>query len=555
MIVRGRVVDDLGNPVRSFKVEWRRPGENPIERPYQTGRTAETERQFESADGSFELQGLEPGEWVLTARGACDSRSVPKPVQVPTAGAGLTLTLPREAAIKGVVANMDGAAVAGASIYVVYGDQDTPGQVCGPSPRARSDGTGRFRVEGVQPGMFRVAATHSEHCDSELIQVTVAPGALADVKLRLTRGGRISGSVDPSQGQVSARQIELFSFNGTIGWRSTKSDQTGKFEIDNVIPQDYVIELRAEGYPTVAPENEWQGVRKRIKVRKGKTTRVVLGEDRGSIKIVGTVMCLEKPLEGVEVSASPKDAGEDRGQTVTTGADGRFELIVNGPGPYEFQVRAGCSQVNLDRTVEKREGMEVTLEVPAGAVSGLVLSAEGKPVAHAPLTLTQIPIKATADRDAFWKLYHRGKTANDGSFEFRLLEPGLYTLRTPDGFQSDSPPPRTPHGRVVLKAVPVGRTPAKPLEIRLPAEGRISGRVVNSDGQGVRDAYLVVLDSAGIPQSGEWETHTDVTGSFEVFSLAPGTYTVAVQTEAGRVRSQPVEVKADKTSEVKIEAR
>jgi len=534
----------------------RRPGEDPRERPYHVNRPEDSERSFESDTGSFDLQDLSKGEWVLTARGAGDSRSIPKAVQVPQAGNEPTLVLPREGTITGAVLGLTDEKIPGASIYVVYGHQDTPHQDLGPKPRSRSDAKGEFRVHGVQPGTLHVVASHPEHCDSELTEVAVAPGGIANIQLRLSQGGRITGNVDPSQGQVSVRQIDLFSFNLTVGWRSTKSDKAGKFTIDNVIPQAYVIELRPEGYPEVHAGKEGQGVRKRITVRNGETTNVVLGEDRGAINVTGIVMCQGKPVAGIEVSAEPKEGGEDRQRSVTTGPDGRFELVVNGAGEYVFRVRAGWSYAHLDRMVENRNGKtEVNLEVPGGAISGVVFSANGKPVAHAPVTLTQISKKEAVDREAFWKFYHRGKTGDDGTFEFKMLEPGLYTLRTPDGFQSDSPPPRTLHGRVVMKFLRVGRSPAKPLEIRLPSEGRISGRVVDAAGNPVRDAFVVALDSGKVPQSGDWETSTDVTGSFNVFSLAPGTYTVDVRAATGQGRSQPVKVDADKTSEVVIELR
>ena len=106
-------------------------------------------------------------------------------------------------------------------------------------------------------------------------------------------------------------------------------------------------------------------------------------------------------------------------------------------------------------------------------------------------------VRSGYTRETFYRNgYRRTYTESDGSFRFELLAPGTYTLRAPDGFQADSPPPRVPHGRVVLSDVVVEAGEVAGIELRLPPEGRISGLVVDARGNPVTDAWVGVLASA-----------------------------------------------------------
>src|SRR5207247_8701021 len=103
------------------------------------------------------------------------------------------------------------------------------------------------------------------------------------------------------------------------------------------------------------------------------------------------------------------------------------------------------SFVLFERTVPDQDVVEVAFEVPSGALSGRVLGANGRLLRRVPITVVR---DGYTDMGSFYgDCYRRMYTKDDGSFAFRLLAPGSYTLRTPDGFQSDKPPPRVPRGR------------------------------------------------------------------------------------------------------------
>jgi hypothetical protein len=126
-------------------------------------------------------------------------------------------------------------------------------------------------------GTSYLVATHPSFCQNDAVEVRITRRGLTNIRIQLAEGGRIRGTVPPSQGKVSGRQIGLYSHRGGIGWQSTESDSQGKFSFDKVIAQDYIIELKPEGYPDSQGDIEGKSIRKPITVRKGQTTDVVFG--------------------------------------------------------------------------------------------------------------------------------------------------------------------------------------------------------------------------------------------------------------------------------------
>lgn len=180
-----------------------------------------------------------------------------------------------------------------------------------------------------------------------------------------------------------------------------------------------------------------------------------------------------------------------------------------------------------------------------------VVDANGKPLARVGITAVR---SGATDTGSFYRDHHaRTRTDEDGMFEFRLLAPGSYTLRAPDGFQRDSPPPRVPHGRGVLADLELASFEIAGLELRLPPEGRISGMVVDARGHPVTDAWVCAPDESGLSLSGPWEAQTDASGYFELVSVSPGTRSVRVRAGERDVTSSSFSVEAGRTASCRIE--
>lgn len=575
----GRVVNDLGLPVETARVEARLIGPDrgalsdvfdglpelevhvADEGLVMIGEDGEEHVLSEFtptcsapvADGAFQFEDLESGEWEFVAFGGGNRRSPPVIVEVPTNTGVTTLVLPRATTVLGRVESYFGTPLVGASLYVWYSGEDAPSfSFRAPEPRATTDERGRFLLDELMPGKFHVKADHSDYAQGEWTEVTVAPGERMDgLRLVLGSGGRIQGSVDPSLGKVAGRMINIFSFRDTEGWLDTETGEDGNFVFGNVIPQDYIIELRPEGYPFNISD-ESRGIRMQITVEEGETTEVVFREER-PITIYGTVSSNAVLLEGARVYASPQGSVPDRQDECTTLANGAFKLVVAGPGRFWLTVNVNQGSYHFfDVTVPDTDATEFLLEVSAGRIAGTVVSPTGRPLSRVPVTL-QRELGEDADAKARQGARSRMYTDDDGRFDFRFLEPGSYTIRSPDGFWRDSPPPVTPYGRVLVSDLLIDEGGSlEDVELRLTEEGRISGTVVDERGNPVQGAWVRVQDSQSRSLSSDWEVQVDASGHFQVGSLAAGVYTVVAATREDRGESTGLRVEAGKTASTTV---
>ncbi len=564
LVIRGRVVDDRGEPVSRFLIETVRPSDRS---PRDSRRTNAQRRLAATAfngDGSFALKSLADGEWEVAVLGAGDTHSPPQLVTLPWSGGDLELVLPRAGRITGVVVDDSAAPVPQAAIYAIYPGENPHtgmGRHDGAEPRALAEANGRFELEKLQPGTVLLAITDEAHADSEWTSVVVEPAGATDVVLRVTVGARVVGSIDPSLGEVFGREVELFSFNGSLGWRTTYSDPAGRFTIENVIPQPYVIELRPPGYSegTVAPGAE--SIRRRIDVREKQTVAVVFEKSRTSIPVSGRVTIGGVPTPFIEVRSFPLESQDDLNRTAITDQDGRYALVLNAAGKWRFTCsKSWGSDASEERTVPEPTSPEPVplafdFDLPGGAISGTLRSSDGLPLGFIQITLVRDPTDGEDAEATFWSRYSRTHVLKDGSFEFALLRPGTYVLRAPDGGWRDSPPPLAPFGGVVVSGLRVAGAPLDPLLLQLKPAGRVVGRVVDGTGKPVDCARIQVFDANGVAVRADWASASDAAGSFEIPSLAPGTYTVAARDGSRTARSAPIMIEVGKTGSVRIELR
>jgi hypothetical protein len=567
-VLDGRAVDERGEPVESFFVEVRQIGSEESSR---LGEPTIPPRRIIGKDGVFSAAGLPEGDWGFVARGSHGARSAELIAHVPWDEEPLVLVIVPAINLRGIVLGAGDAPVRSASVYLTYAGEElpTPGTWSDHSkPAATTDANGRFQIERVHPGQATLLATHPEHCDSDYTRVALRPGG-AEIVLHLRAGARVVGSIDPSMGALAEREIHLYSFRGSIGWRETKSDELGRFAFEHVIPQDYVIELKTDapprrlgGDPADAERDDGaatvanRGVRKRISAQEATTTEVVLGAPARTIVMNGRVACRGEPVSGITVDATPLGGSEDRGEDATSAADGTFRLELQGPGRYWVTARQDRFDYYVEQEVPDVPSLDVEIDLPGGRITGTLVDLEGRRLQKKIRLTVQAEGRATPDDPFFFGNGCQRIVSNeDGTFEFAFLPAGRYTVRAPDGHQFELPPRFEGYGRVLERGIQVGQSAVAGLTLRVPPESRIVGTIRDEFGSAVGGAALYLEDDEGRIASTYWETESDSRGSFEVRHVGPGRWRVVARWSGRRADSPLIDVELGQILKTSIRFR
>jgi hypothetical protein len=189
--------------------------------------------------------------------------------------------------------------------------------------------------------------------------------------------------------------------------------------------------------------------------------------------------------------------------------DGSYHLRLRS-GPWSYAVRVShaghatdIADIRLDKsgpTVARNFRLE-----PENVIRGRVVTKKGEPIAGATIHAVRNPDDPIADSEV--------SSGEDGSFALGGLEARRYFLRASKfGWLSDT-----------LKWAVTA--PAARIGFRLAPTGVITGRVVDSDGDGQSNATVVALLSAGLANPGSpiiWTVETS--GRFAQDRIQPGTY-------------------------------
>lgn len=165
----GVVVDERGGPVRDQRVVASRTDGDAEPRSTQT-----------DAQGRFEIAGLEAGTWVLRTESPDGryARGLLAGVELDERREGLRIELARPGSVEGVVVDAKNEPLPGAPISVTTLDGvDVDG-----SGGVTSDAAGRFRCEGLAPGIWVVRARAGERASGPAT-VQVFAGRASDVRL------------------------------------------------------------------------------------------------------------------------------------------------------------------------------------------------------------------------------------------------------------------------------------------------------------------------------------------------------------------------------------
>ena len=516
----GRVQFEGGAVPPAFRVQAFPEAKEKQERPgfrMVISNRPDEDQIFTDPSGRFRLDGVDAGMVTITAKAdgkAPGRKSGLTVVSDQVADAG-TLILQDGRALRGrVVAAKDDAPIPGATVsvappqgFMMSSSRDAAGV-------AISGLDGRFEIAGLEPRTYAVDATQPDYSPTSGRVELAADADTDDFVVKLSRGGIITGVVrDAQKATLPNVQVLLTKMGMGGGPQTASTGPDGRYSFEKVAPGEYmVIRAPAGGGPLML-----FGGMKQVVVREGETTVHDLDES-SKINLTGRVLKGGQPVANAmlffslsDPSASQKDLRQSR-----TDAEGRYQVGLDAAGTYAVIVAGGgamimARQAGTPIQVPDQPNPVVDVSVKAAGISGRVMSAEGKPVAGA---VVSVRAAGAGGDGGHGPRGSQDQSEPDGTFLIDGLDPGTYPLTaSASGYRNAELPPITIASESDVPAV----------EVRLDAGRTVRGRVVDANGNGIAGATVMAVASGSTSFGmGAVGASSDVNGTFLVTAPADG---------------------------------
>ena len=531
-VVTGLVVDERSRPVEAFRVSTAAGDER-------TMRNLPRFEEMTVEDGRFALSDVAAGVYTVTVSATDYAPTAVSGVKVEagvSADVG-TVKLRAGAIVRGSVVDDDGAGVPGARVSASGPGRDW---VAGDGPLGTTgttqttDMSGAFELRGVPAGLTVLSASHPEHAAAEPVTVDVDPAKqAADVRLVLSQGGRVAGSVRRRDGSpIAGAMVKVHparrgprSIMAWDGELLTGAD--GSFAVDHVPAGRAQVTVMGPSRP-----GRFEGAQSRgVEVRNGETTTVDIVNRE--ILLSGRVTRSGAGAAGLRIEArgprfepmpdmrggmpAPASGAPQRMHAVTR-ADGGFEMLLDEAGPVWLSVSTADGRLRFpsrEIDVPDADAHAVELNFSGVPVTGIVVDKD----TDAPLPYASVAAAPQPPRPGGGS---SGTSGPDGRFQLET-EPGDYRIvgRAREGG----------YGKGELE-VRVGESGVADLRIALPKGLEISGRLTDPAGRAV--GGVSVYASSGRPDRPSYGYGPSlVDGTFRMDSLDEGTYHLVAETDAG----------------------
>lgn len=454
----------------------------------------------------------------------------------------IELLLVAGAPVSGVVQAPDGRPVAGA--HVGYEGVSAIVPIDMRRDGVSSDADGRFQLDALPAGTFRVLANHSPHAPgaSELLTLD-GTTARTGVVVKLGDGVSVKGVVVTGEGApVVGAEVRLVNVSAGgsagAGARQTQSDTNGQFILQGVARGRLALSARHErGASDVVEVATGGGAAVEVKLVIGRTATI-----SGRVVDSGG-----EPVEAALIALNPDRASATKmssSEWLLAGAreevsDGSGHFVIGGLAPGRYELRAsragagagGPGRERLsDPTFAEAGARGVILVVPAAArLIGRVMRKGGSPPSFSVALGARTPIPF-ANGDGAFSLDDLPPVQMDvtirglGFMPKTIPAVKLSAGETTDLGTIDVEPGRTISGRVVA-----GGTPVAGATVR-------AGRMLFGDGSSQKGALF-----AGLGGENTRESETDDRGEFILLGVGANKLFVSAE-NAERGRSQPLEL-------------
>ncbi len=380
-----------------------------------------------------------------------------------------------------------------------------------PARETWSDGNGEYALSDLPPGVHTVEVTYQGFASATSNPVTVANGATATVPpvSIAPNAGRISGTIlDQANGNPPLEGVLV---TDAVGHRTATTDGNGHYELTGLAPGFTYLVISRNGYhPTatdglsVNPDAAGEANVGLSPVSEGDRTGLIEGVVRDAAGL---------PVSGATVSVVGV-----AGLGTTTGADGRYALVVPAADAFVLEAQKAGHERALSRAVRASAGNR-----PYHVAHDFVLPLAG---ATGTIELRVFdPVSSTPFRADVWF------RTPEGLWHAPVSETGIRTIPgVPAGVIWGCAGPRiVPPGGTLMLRCP-GESIVPPGSPRWAAAGVVMNRYTYEPVEGATATF--VNGSTVLP------TTTDVNGLFSTRSGPVGDYSVTV-TAPGFLETQP----------------
>ncbi|MFI4942214.1 MAG: carboxypeptidase regulatory-like domain-containing protein, partial [Burkholderiales bacterium] len=412
-VVSGRVLESRsGKPVLDATVRAELSGGGPRMGMMRMGGEGGDDEATTDADGRYELTGLAPGSWTVTATHA-DWSEASVGVEVKEAPATVDLKLGRGGSVAGSV-TAGGRPVAGAQV-TISGSGDTgragAGFMGGGDQSALSDEGGRFRFERLTPGRYTLGAALRDQSSSPAEAVVTGDDA-QEVQLMLAEGavvrGVVTGLPDAQLAgvNVNAQAPDFFA--------SVRTSAGGGFELSGVPEGTLTLRANAGDFMTSS-----RSASTSVTIAAGQAEATAEIRFEPGLRVDGRVSRGGRPVPEAMVMAFP-DGGNRRSASARTDEAGGFVLEGLDEGRYTLTANSEMG-APIRKTVDLVADTTVDLEAPPARLAGTVVEAESG------RALGDVSVRIEED-GAGMRFMNAASTDSSGRFAFEDVEPKRYRV-------------------------------------------------------------------------------------------------------------------------------
>lgn len=448
---------------------------------------------------------------------------------------------------------------------------------------AITDASGRFVVQNVDPGTYRISVSRNGFARTEPNRslpgqpssvITLSPGQkLKDLTFRLQPAAVISGRVLDEDGEPLANaQVQALRYRYMRGKRqlapagNASTDDLGNYRLFGLVPGKYFVKAAywdrgpammmsngpmlpntSQGSPMeVHAPIFYPGV---IDPAQAEAVAVSDGEERRAVdfrmtrtravqvrgRVTGPVSLSAQRVPVVMMLPRGSRFVTDRPAYSRVHPNGTFELRGVVPGQYSLTVmlEQDGTRLTARRDVDVADANIDGLELALSAGAELAGSVRVENGADTNPKLDSIRVLLQAGDDFMPYGFGNAPVSADGTFVAKDLSDGTYRVRLfglPERHYVRSV--RAGDAEVSETGIHVAQGSAPgPLVITLSGDaGSVDGRVVDSDKK-ARSGIRVVLVGKML-QDGSTATSTDQNGSFRIPTVPPGDYSLYAFEEA-----------------------